>query len=115
MKYVIKDKQDREKEVSKKYYEKIKGMNENIQQFFLICKDFDLNKRYPVQGCETKLKGIDILWIMDLIYKDRDDPTRNLILKNNLLYYTQQDKCVGWLSLNGFVSFPDNDINNPKK
>jgi len=104
MKYFITDK-GAEKEVSKKHYNKIKLMHENVQRFFVLCKDYDLNKRYSVTGFEIKLKGIDILYIMDIIYKDRDDPTRNLVLKNNLLYYTNQGKCVGWNSLSGFVSF----------
>jgi len=104
MKYFITD-NGIEKEVSKKHYNKINLMHENVQRFFVLCEDYDLNKRYSVTGFDLKLKGIDILYILDIIYKDRDDPTRNLTLEGNLFYHTKQGKCVGWNSSSGFVSF----------
>ena len=106
MKYIITDNDGHNKEVSKKYYDKIKAFNRNVQMFFLLCNDFDLNKRYPVKGFDLKIKGIDLLTIMDIVEKDRENPTRSLTL-NNGFYFHQNGSIAGFCGINGF-----NSINN---
>ena len=57
------------KTISKKHEKKIQSYLPEVQTFYWRCKDFDLNKKYSVVDFETKLKGIDILTLMNMIYK----------------------------------------------
>ena len=100
MAYVIYDDYDT-KEVSKKHYEKIIKMHQAVQTFFLRCDDFDLNKRYSVLDIEVKLKGIDVLTIIDWIYKDREQGMGNSTLRYPF-YYNNTNDIIGWLGVRGF-------------
>jgi len=88
-----------------KYADKLQSFCPEVQNFYRLCKDLDVEKEYDVAGFENKIKGIDLLKIMDIIYQDRKDETRNLVFDGTLLYYNKEGTCVGYLSTNGFNKF----------
>lgn len=65
------------KTISKKHEKKIQSYLPEVQTFYLQCKNLDLNKKYSIEGMETKIKGIDILALMNIIYKQKNENTNH--------------------------------------
>ena len=68
----------KEKLVSKSHYDKIKSFDDNTKGFFLYCNDLDLNKSYPIQGFDGKIKGIDLLAILNIMNDIKSKATLQL-------------------------------------
>ena len=93
---------DMTKYISEEHSKKIKSYLPEVQMFYLRCKDLDLEKEYSVAGFESKLKGIDLLAMMDIIMREKKDPTNGLTVKGGL-YFDKLNKCVGYISCTGPV------------
>lgn len=102
MKHTLSDIYGNVKEVTKEHQEKILSMDIDVQSFYLRCNDFDLNKKYPVEGFETEFTGMDILVMMDKMKEIEKSPTAGLILKYPF-YVDRKDNVVGYSSFEGFT------------
>ncbi|MFA5715034.1 MAG: hypothetical protein WC998_04810 [Candidatus Paceibacterota bacterium] len=93
---------DMTKYISEEHAKKIKSFLPETQMFYLRCKDLDLNQEYSVAGFETKFKGIDLLQMMDIVMREKKDPTNGLVVKGGL-YFDKSNKVVGYISATGPV------------
>jgi hypothetical protein len=87
-------------EISQEHSKKIRSYLPEVQMFYLHCEDLDLDKEYSVAGFESKFKGIDLLAMMDIVMREKKDPTNGLFIKGGL-YFDKKNKCVGYVSASG--------------
>jgi hypothetical protein len=76
------------KMTSEKHAKKIETFLPEVQRFYLLCKDFDLNGKYKVDGFEEKIKGIDLLKIMDLMKREQRKTSIVATFKNQAFNHT---------------------------
>ena len=76
------------KMTSEEHAKKIESFLPEVQRFYLLCKDFDLNGKYKVDGFDEKVKGIDLLKIMDLMKREERKPAAVPTFQNQLFNHS---------------------------
>jgi hypothetical protein len=105
--------------VSEKHAKKIQSFLPVVQQFFHCCDSLDLNKKYSVAGLESKIKGIDLLVIMDMMIRERENPLNGLTMKYGI-YFNKENNAVGYLTATGSrlfetkITSDDNKLYTPR-